>query len=668
MAYENAQRIPLSPKKSIFSWWYVDNSTNLDLWPNYSPYLRNARLDWQWVIIRPWTILFATLTQWVYPKGIGSYLRTDPDDDRLIVRHNQVIPAYLTGGTGATSTIATRQAVTDGSFSITLDGIIQDVVNIDFSACTSMAEVAAKIQTEIRALTEKEETVTWSTDHFIITADNNSTSTITVTSAVAPAVGTDISGEWATAFMDSEVARGTVTSKVTTNKLLSIDTAWVITPIATASLITSNNRMSFINTADKLYCMNGADLYWQLSGTTYTCPTAKTPSGFAPAFGVLFNSSIFASGWWTNPNIVYKSVWDTYDDFTSTGSDQFTFGEPVTGLETIAEALFYFTKNTISITNTQDITDTGGTITYTNRKLQVSEWAENNNCIVWCGNEIYYLTSSNTINKIVRWQNVYWFETLDVSNRPYNGISKIMGKLDKNQDTAFWYYLPDSMLIKRHLKSIGSTINDIIIVYDTTKDARLVDTGKYMYDGVWFKWHNYTISNVEWKVYWDEWGQDDEDAPIVFEYKTKEFYISSPTLKKWLWETRTLLDVNANALLTQQLLIDWQVADTATVVWSTVTTGSGISSTSWTSWAPQALWETEIWVSAIWEDGDVYIAPGSDIDSDYSETYILRTKWNLNRKWTKFQWRFTNSTVAGKVRLKDITAKCEVLSELTTNL
>jgi len=30
---------------------------------------------------------------------------------------------------------------------------------------------------------------------------------------------------------------------------------------------------------------------------------------------------------------------------------------------------------------------------------------------------------------------------------------------------------------------------------------------------------------VEPKVYTDEYGQDDEDAPIPFEYWTKEFYL-----------------------------------------------------------------------------------------------------------------------------------------------
>ena len=109
-----------------------------------------------------------------------------------------------------------------------------------------------------------------------------------------------------------------------------------------------------------------------LNGTTYTVPNTGIAS-FAPAFSVIFNSSYFASGWSTNPNTVYKSVGDDYDDFNSAGSDTFTFPETVTGLAVNNEAIFYFTKSTISATATNDITDTAGTITYVTRALEVKE-------------------------------------------------------------------------------------------------------------------------------------------------------------------------------------------------------------------------------------------------------------------------------------------------------
>lgn len=119
--------------------------------------------------------------------------------------------AFLTGGNSATSVVATWNAVTDGNFAITVDGVAVEVTGLDFSGVgvTTMANVASIIQTGLRVATsDTTTTCVWSTNHFIIT----SVSAITVTSAIAVPSGTDISGAGGTAFMDSDVGHGTVTN------------------------------------------------------------------------------------------------------------------------------------------------------------------------------------------------------------------------------------------------------------------------------------------------------------------------------------------------------------------------------------------------------------------------------------------------------------------------
>lgn len=159
---------------------------------------------------------------------------------------------------------------------------------------------------------------------------------------------------------------------------------------------------------------------------------------------------------------------------------------------------------------------------------------------------------------------------------------------------------------------------------------------------------------VEWKVYLDEYGQDDEDAPIPFVYRTKEFYLSDPTFKKVLWEVRTLIDINELASLTQEIWCDWGKVDTKTIDRDSVpwelTWGIGID----------AMWEHAI--------GTDWSSASSTRDSDYVEMDILRTKGNLNKLCKKVQFRYTNGTLAGKVRLKNITAKWEVKDPSVTNL
>lgn len=97
---------------------------------------------------------------------------------------------------------------------------------------------------------------------------------------------------------------------------------------------------------------------------------------------------------------------DNYEDFNSTGADTYSFQETITGLSANLEALFYFTKNTISVTGQGDITDTAGTLTFANRALNVKEGSVNHASIVEAGINTFYVTPSNKICKITKGQNV----------------------------------------------------------------------------------------------------------------------------------------------------------------------------------------------------------------------------------------------------------------------
>ena len=522
MSYQSAKRIPLSEKQWIFAGGFVDNANNFELAPHFSPYLRNVRLDGQWVVARPWCTEFVSLTSWSYPKGIG----TNAVTNKLIVRHN-----------------------TDS-----------------------------------------------------------------------------------------------------THKLYNVAEDGTLESIDTSTNITSDNRMNFTNAGDTVYCLNGSDNFGKLVWTTYTTPSTWI-SNFAPAFSVIFNSSHWASWCSTNPNKVYKSVWDNFEDFNSTWSDQFTFEEAITGLCANNEALFYFTKNTISVTGKSDILEASWSLTYNTTKLTTKEWSNYHNTVVTAWTSIYYLSNSNSINQIARWNNINWFEIIGLSDRKYKGITKILWTLDKDQSSAFGYFLPEEMLVKWHVKTAGSTINDLIIVYDIEKDAFLVDNGKYFYGGLYFNGKNYTISIVEPKVFYDEIYNDDDGTAIQWEYRTKEFYISEPTMQKLLRESRTLLDVNELAQVNQSIYLDGISRDSKTLLWNSYVDNS--------------------WWIGIWSVGEESVWDnGWDSEEEYTETYILRDKWHLwqtpQRK--KVQRRFTGWTIWEKVRLKNISARIEMKSELSTNL
>ena len=522
MSYQDSSWIDL---EFPFSGGYVDNTPAFTLNDNYSPFLRNARFEGQAIKIRPWHSLLATLTAWSFPKWIGSYLRANPANDVLLVRHNK----------------------------------------------------------------------------------------------------------------DAD------------EKLATITEAWTVTDINTWSDITSDNRMTFQNVWDVIYCMNWSDDFGKLDWTTYTTPTTGI-SNFAPSFSEVFNSSHWASGWSDNPNVVYKSVADDYEDFASAWSDSFTFQESVTWLETNNKDLFIFTKNTVSVIWSWDIQETGWVITYFTRALWVREWSTNNSTIISAWTNVYYITPSNRIVRVYKWADIDWFETLELSERKYAGISNIMASLDLDQSDAFGYYLPKENIIKWFMKREGSDINDICIIYDITKDSFLIDEQKYFFDWVNFKGRNYTVSNVEPKVYQDEVNQDDEDAWIPFEYQTKDFTFWDPSRKKILWESRTFTKINELAEFTQEIYVDWQLVDTKTIDKDNITV-------SW--WW---IWLNPVWTFAMWTWSWV------ESEDELQEVVILRTKWTLNIRWKKIRFRWICDTLAAKAQLEDLQIRLEQLPELTNNL
>jgi len=159
---------------------------------------------------REWATL---VEQWAHTETWWTWAWLVLQCKNTVKEHEIYTPAYLTGWSSATTRWATWTAVTDWTFSIDIDWVTRDVTWLDFSSTTNEDDIASVIQAWIRALTSSTETCVWSTDHFVISSvDTTSSSAITVTSAEG--TGTDISWAGATEFMDCETWVGTVTNAV----------------------------------------------------------------------------------------------------------------------------------------------------------------------------------------------------------------------------------------------------------------------------------------------------------------------------------------------------------------------------------------------------------------------------------------------------------------------
>lgn len=428
-----------------------------------------------------------------------------------------------------------------------------------------------------------------------------------------------------------------------TQRLVRINLDGTVIPIETAALINSNNRSFFQNTSDGVYQMNGVDRIGLYNWSTY----AQLTDDLSPAFSTVFAWSHWIA-WGTLNNEVQKSVADDFSDFSWTWSDTLTFQENITSLEANNQTLYIFTNGTISAIGSDDISVTAGTTTFNTRVITTKEGAANNASTVQVGYNIYYLTPSNKINQIARGNNLSWFEVIELSERKYRGINNILNTLDPDQSESWWEYYPKENIIKWLVRTRWATFNDLCIIYDISRDAFLVDEQKYFYHGIKTDFGNYTISNIEPKVYRDEINQDDDDDPIEFEYWTKEFDLGDPTRKKILWEMRSILEVNELAELVQEIYIDWGLVDTRVIDRNDIVNiQAGIW---WPAVAELSIWE---WTDEI---------------SMTQEVNLLRTKWNLNVKWRRIQLRYRCNTLAAEALLRDAQFRVEVLNPLADNI
>lgn len=100
--------------------------------------------------------------------------------------------------TGAPGTVAAFQAVTNGSFAVSIDGVSSNITALNFSTDTTYALIATRLQTAIRAIGTggfTQATVAYSNGTFKISSGTTgNSSTVGVLAAVTPASGVDVSG------------------------------------------------------------------------------------------------------------------------------------------------------------------------------------------------------------------------------------------------------------------------------------------------------------------------------------------------------------------------------------------------------------------------------------------------------------------------------------------
>jgi hypothetical protein len=139
------------------------------------------------------TLFSSTTEEW---KAADAYFSQDPfnenqPEELLIGRYVDAdSSAVLEAGENNLTVLDTWKAVTNGNYAITLNGTVTEATTLDFSAVTSLDDVAGVLSAGIAGAT-----VTYVINRFVFENDTAGTaSTTTLLGSIATAAGVDISG------------------------------------------------------------------------------------------------------------------------------------------------------------------------------------------------------------------------------------------------------------------------------------------------------------------------------------------------------------------------------------------------------------------------------------------------------------------------------------------
>lgn len=140
-----------------------------------------------------------------------------------------------------------------------------------------------------------------------------------------------------------------------------------------------------------------------------------------------------------------------------------------------------------------------------------------------------------------------------------------MDSLDDDQSQCFGFYDSFAKLAKWYVKSRGSTVNDLVLIYDLVAKTFLVDNNKFFSCVAEHNSKIYAGSMLNGNTYEDETGYDDDGAEIAW-YRVSAPFSAGTHSKNKIWKdfehTGT---INTLTTIQQDIIVDGNVVDTSTI-------------------------------------------------------------------------------------------------------
>lgn len=180
-----------------------------------------------------------------------------------------------------------------------------------------------------------------------------------------------------------------------------------------------------------------------------------------------------------------------------------------------------------------------------------------NKTIVAADDLVFVLTNDKKIKTIWYTPGVTNPTVAELSNIQWQSIQLYLNEvLDDNQDNAFWYFYDPDKTVKFHVRSKWSWSNDLVIVYDMVNKTFHIDTNKKFsnYCRIWGKY--YVWSDINWKIFEDEVGWNDNWVAITSTRELKLFDFWDSTISKIMRELRLSWMIDLNTTIHMKLYAD----------------------------------------------------------------------------------------------------------------
>lgn len=538
MGYREALRAKFDPKSQPLHGGYVDSVPAEDLRDGESPSCLNARIDGTGVSIRPGYTTWYNWGSGGAVRGVGIfYDPRNPNADKLLSYRDNVISAFDPNSAAPSPTACSGVTLYGSSrmnfLSTPGATYCMDGVN---PYTKLVGTTLSQPSTGVSGLAPKKGVI-FNNDLFV--------------SGSVPVAGSGV----------ATVSRSRYTDPVTGFPTVELVLASSNYGVGDGLTVTGVGGDNYNGTVQLTYVDNPSKTVRYIKGGTLEGTTAD-------AGGTV----TLLSGYGAADNFVYKSA-ATYDDFAGAGSAKYKFPEPVTGLVSGMEALFYLTKNHVHVTRVQDLTLVSGVYSYANRSVESTEGSQGFDTCVYANDRVFFLTPTNKIRVIYKSNSQIGFDTDDLTHRKINGIPNFMSSLDPDQSQGFAFFKPAESLVCWHLKSRGSAVNDVVVCYSTQYDLFEIHSAKFFFSAVEYRGRYYAASQLEAKIFQDEYAYDDDGAAIAFRYRTKQFNPQGKVRRNRFWQTEQYGLLNQLARLKITTRCDGVTVDTATVAGVASTTG-----------------------------------------------------------------------------------------------